>query len=157
MVSRLRPHRLIGTVLRPWWRLTRGLTMGAQAVILDPRGRVLLIRHGYRPGWFFPGGGVERGETLLQALTREVMEEAGVEINGSPVLHGVFSNHGRFAGDHVALFVVRDWKQLHVPEPSTEIAEQGFFAPGELPRGSDPAVARRLAEILDGKAADELW
>lgn len=157
MISRMRPHRLIGMALRPWWRLTRGLTLGAQAVILDAQGRVLLIRHGYRPGWFFPGGGVERGETVMQALAREVLEEAGIEITGPPALHGMFSNHERFAGDHVALFVVREWKQLHVPAPGAEIAEQGFFGPSSLPEETDRAVPRRLAEILDGRPRDELW
>jgi 8-oxo-dGTP pyrophosphatase MutT (NUDIX family) len=143
--------------LRPWWRLTRGLTLGAQGAIFDDKGQVLLVRHGYRRGWYFPGGGVERHETLLAALCREVEEETGVRVSGQPRLHGLFSNGQSFPGDHIALFVVRDWDRPHVPSPNAEIAEQGFFAPDMLPDDTDPGTRRRLAEILDHSPAAEHW
>jgi 8-oxo-dGTP diphosphatase len=51
------------------------------AVVLDPRGRVLLVRRGRPPGagdWSLPGGHVEPGESLEAAIVREVMEETAV-------------------------------------------------------------------------------
>lgn len=148
---------LISRVLRPWWRLTRGLTLGAQGVVLDAQGRVLLVRHGYRPGWFFPGGGVERHETLGEALAREVLEETGVELTADPVLHGLFANIERFPGDHIAVFVIREWRQPTVPRPNAEIAEQGFFATDSLPKNIDPGTRRRVDEILRGKMRAQRW
>jgi mutator protein MutT len=59
--------------------------VGVGAVIVDARGRLFLARRGpeaknERGLWEFPGGSVEFGETLAQALQREMREEYGVEI-----------------------------------------------------------------------------
>jgi 8-oxo-dGTP pyrophosphatase MutT (NUDIX family) len=152
------PRKTILTrVLQRYWRLSRGLTLGAQAALLDADNRVLLIRHTYRPGWHFPGGGVERGETVLDALTREVEEEAGVTLTGPAELFGIYSNQPVFPGDHVALFVARQWQQLRTPQPNYEIAEHRLFAPQDLPSDIHPGTARRLGEILHGNPRTPMW
>lgn len=143
--------------LRPIWRVTRGLTLGAQGVVIDGRSRVLLVRHRYTAGWHFPGGGVERGETIANALARELGEEAGIVLTAPAELHGMFSQGEKFPGDHIAVYIVRAWEQPRVPVSNMEIAEQGFFALDDVPRDTDAGARARLAEIFDGAGVSEMW
>lgn len=59
------------------------------AVIKDDEGRLLLIMRGHEPGaglWSLPGGRIEPGETDVEALTRELAEETGLEVEAGHLL-----------------------------------------------------------------------
>ncbi len=143
--------------LQRYWRLTRSLTMGAQGIVLDAQGRVMLIRPTYRAGWHFPGGGVERNETVGIALQRELEEEAGVILEGEPELFSIYANFRAFPCDHVALFIVRHWRRPKVPAPNREIITSELFATDALPPDTIGPVRRRLTELLEGKRPDDSW
>jgi ADP-ribose pyrophosphatase YjhB (NUDIX family) len=140
-----------------YWRFQRGVTLGVRGMVLDAEGRVLLVRHGYVDGWHLPGGGVEPGETLLDALGRELLEEGNVKVAGVPMLHAVYYNNAASRRDHVALFVVREFEYEGPHAPSFEIQESGFFSPDALPEGTTAATRRRLAEVLHATPAPAHW
>ena len=151
-------ERWLRPVLHRYWRLTRGLTLGVRGAVLDPEGRVLLVRHTYATGWHMPGGGVEPRETALAALARELQEEACVALGAPPRLHGVFFNRKVGKGDHVLVYVVRDFAVVGEKRPDREIADVGFFPLDALPETTTAPTRRRLAEIAAGSTdLPEAW
>jgi ADP-ribose pyrophosphatase YjhB (NUDIX family) len=140
-----------------YWRFSRAATLGARAMVIDGAGRVFLIKHTYVAGWHLPGGGVETGETLLEALTRELAEEGNIQLGAAPQLYAVYFNRRSSRRDHVALFIVRDFRQDGDPKPNHEIAEHAFFPIDALPEDASRATRARVAEVFGGAAVSELW
>ena len=144
-------------VFHLYWRLARSMTLGVRAVVLDRDNKVFLVEHSYISGWYLPGGGVEVGEGLLDALRRELIEEGRIELSGEPVLHGIFFNSHVSRRDHVAVYVVRHFRQDRLPEPNREIVACGFFDVAALPPDTTPGTRLRIAEVLDGKPVIATW
>ena len=148
---------LIRVLFHIYWRFSRGLTVGVRGLVLDGEGRVFLVKHSYVAGWHLPGGGVEKGETLLAALARELREEGKIELNAAPVLHAIYFNRRISSRDHVALYVVRSFQQTALPQPNHEIVAHGFFAMQDLPADTSRATRERIAEVVTGRTPSETW
>ncbi len=157
MIDVNHPSPVVRWLLLRWFLLRRAMLLGARAAVLNDRGEVLLVRHTYAPGWSFPGGGVERGETAEAAVVKELREEAGVTLTGRPALHGIFYNERLGRRDHVCLFVVRSFAWSGPPAPTMEIAEARFWPVADLPPGTLASVRARLAEIVDGAEIGSRW
>jgi ADP-ribose pyrophosphatase YjhB (NUDIX family) len=156
-----RLRRVLEPVIRRgmhfYWRFSRAATLGARAMVIDGASRIFLIKHTYVEGWHLPGGGVETGETLLEALTRELAEEGNIQLGAAPQLYSVYFNRRSSRRDHVALFIVRDFRQDGNPKPNHEIAEHAFFPIDALPEDASRATRARVAEVFGGAAISELW
>ena len=135
-----------------------GPVVGVGAVVLH-QGRVLLIRRGKTPlrgRWVIPGGTVELGETLVEALVREVREETGLTVRPVEVLT-VFDHIDRDAGGGVLLhFVIVDYlcEYLGGEVRAGSDAEAALFAaPEELPAYDLPEKALEVVEDAFGRPA----
>jgi 8-oxo-dGTP pyrophosphatase MutT (NUDIX family) len=143
-------RRRLFPFLRPLYRLSlkvrRGMTLGARGVVVDGEGRVLLIEHTYAKGWFLPGGGVERGESVDMALARELAEEAGVRPTGPARLVSIVPSSD-FPGDHVAYYCVRRWEACG-SDAAGEVLHKAWFAPDALPDDVNPQSREQIARAL---------
>jgi len=153
-----RPFELVlQRLLHLYWRFARGLTIGVRALVVDGAGRVFLVKHSYIAGWHLPGGGVEPGETLMTALIRELREEGNIDITGPAPMFALYFNRRVSRRDHVALYVVRAFRQTAPPQPNSEIIAHGFFAPDALPQDTSRGTRERIAEVLGERPAAEIW
>ncbi|MEO6399032.1 MAG: NUDIX domain-containing protein [Tepidiformaceae bacterium] len=125
-------------------RLWQPVTLGVR-VLLVREGQVLLVRHTYREGWFFPGGGLKRHETLEAAARREAREEAGAVCDLLRLV-GAYSNFAEARSDHVVLFICDSFHL--VPNESAEIADARFFPMTALPPDVSASTHRRIQEYL---------
>lgn len=137
------------------WRLFRPTTVGVRALVTDDGGRVLLVRHSYTDGWYLPGGGVARGESIIDGLRRELMEEVGIELLGPPRLLGMYSSTLEGKSDHIGVFVVNEWRRA--PRSSPEVSATEFVDASKPPADTSAATQRRLAEARGDRPIDFAW
>jgi ADP-ribose pyrophosphatase YjhB (NUDIX family) len=133
------------------------MTLGVRAVVLDREDRVFLVKHSYVSGWHLPGGGVEVGETFGVALRRELIEEGRIEVLGEPVLHGLFFNSHVSRRDHVAVYLVRHFRQDRLPEPNREIVACDFFEMTALPAETTQGTRLRISEVIEEREPIATW
>lgn len=153
-------HRLAWRAAHVWWRIRRPRTLGVRTLLLDPAGRVALIRHSYRRGWYLPGGGVDRGETMAAAARREVLEETGIAPITIDRILGLFHTQSEGKDDHVALFLAHAadgaCQRIGAADPR-EIEEAAWFALDALPDDLSPATRRRIEAYRTGAVEGDQW
>ncbi|MBL8088966.1 MAG: NUDIX domain-containing protein [Anaerolineales bacterium] len=125
----------------------RPVRMGVRVMMIQDD-KVLLIRHTYLEGWFMPGGGLNRNESLEQATRREAKEETGADL-GEVTLLGVFSNFIQWKTDHTVVFLCKDFRITG--KSDAEIAEMQFFSLSDLPKYVYPSHRKLLEAYQAGE------
>lgn len=129
-------------------------TIGARALVINDD-KVLLVKHSYTPGWYTIGGAVEKGETPVEAVQRELFEEVGVKCLTLPKLFSVYHNHREKRDDYVVFYLVDKFEKELVS--STEILDAQWFELHALPHDISPATQRRIDEYIGVRKVDERW
>lgn len=128
---------------------TRPKSVGIRTMVFNKKGQVLLVKHSYRPEYFFPGGGVEKGEGFIEAGSRELWEETGLQVNKWD-LFGVYKYNSEYKDNTVVLLVsdsIVDEEALKID--NEEIIEAGWYGIDDLPIGIHPPYVLRLQEYKD--------
>jgi ADP-ribose pyrophosphatase YjhB (NUDIX family) len=132
------------------------MSVRARAAIPDESGRVLLDRTphaGKAPFYWLPGGGVEPAETAVEALRRELVEEASLEIEPVRLLYlseNLFVESGDYRHEVILYFLARVERSL--PEAPSDRREHEWHRPDATPGPFlPPDVARELTfDLRDG-------
>src|SRR5688572_4402104 len=141
--------RIWGRVPRVLRRMTMRVTharftVTAAAIVVDNQGRVLLLKHRFRPGtgWGIPGGFIEAGEQPVEAVRRELREEVGLELAGVEVV-----TTRAFQKPRQIEIVFRCRPRGDAAPQSVEIRKADWFSTDSLPEGL-PADQRRLIKDI---------
>jgi 8-oxo-dGTP diphosphatase len=122
-------------------------TLGVFAAITDGENRILCVRMNYAThAWTTPGGRVELGESPLDALKREVLEESGLDVVAGDLV-GVYSKPYK---DDIVLFFRASVVGRNPWQPNGEISDMGYFCRSELPEPMGLGVRTRIIDALDG-------
>ena len=150
-------HQVFQKILHFYFRASRSLTIGVRAIVESPEGDILLVKHTYMPGWHLPGGGVKIGETMEEALNRELLEETGLKLKHVPKLMGAYANIQASNRDHILLYVCATTDELIEKRCGLEISEAKFFSIKRLPNDIDPGSNKRLKEHLRNAPQEQTW
>ena len=131
------------------------VSFGACALIVDPDGRVALVRHTYMSGWALPGGGVKRAEPPADAVLREMREELGTLCCDAPVLFGLYTRRSGWATNVIAVYRLMNSSLDY--RPNFEISDLEFFDPAAPPPDSTAGTLRRLAEFTGKAPLSAYW
>lgn len=146
---------LIGGIWRRVPRVLRRMTMRATharftvtaaAIVVDQQGRVLLLKHRFRPGtgWGIPGGFIETGEQPHEAVRRELREEVGLELADVEVVHT-----RAFRKPRQIEIVYRCRPSGDALPQSVEIRKADWFPIDSLPDGLPVDQRRLLKDVLN--------
>jgi ADP-ribose pyrophosphatase YjhB (NUDIX family) len=136
------------------------LVPGASAIVVDDSGRVLLQKRKDNALWALPGGVMEIGENIAQALTREVEEETGLIVERDYIV-GVYTDpahvfaydDGEVRQEFSICFACRVvGGSLRAGDEASEVR---FFDPNDVPAlAMHPSIRRRLDDFQrDGREA----
>lgn len=136
------------------WVMPTHIIAGA-GVVINENNEVLMVKT-YNAGWVFPGGQVEVGENVIDAVKREVMEEAGVDIEVGEVFC-ISSNTRKYPGyngvKEIPTKIMLDFicrAKGGVPRPSDENSESAFIPKDEvLNLIQAPAIVERYKAYLE--------
>lgn len=134
-------------IYRLSWKITKPQTIGVRAILVKNE-KFLLVKHTYSEQWYLPGGGLKKGETLENAILRELDEELGVKAKNL-FLHGAYQNFYEGKNDYIIVFKTSIFEISG--KKDGEIEKHGIFGIDELPENTSIGTRKRIIEYIENK------
>lgn len=140
--------RVAHSVRLRWWRFTGKVVRGCNVIAANHAGQIVLVRHSYHLNglWMLPGGGLDKGEDLLDAARRELAEEVGCALASPCHITTMTFNWNTWT--NVIELVAGMTSDAPKPD-GREIAASGFFDPRALPDPTSKPAQAMIARWLD--------
>jgi len=122
------------------------IKMGADCVVRNEHGDILLIKREDFRFWTIPGGAAEAGESPAQAAAREAYEESGVEVAVDDLV-GIYTPRN----GSTLMFVYAAHPVDGLPHPTDESLDSRYFAPHSIPRRMLGVHRQRLFDALSSE------
>jgi len=143
-----RPLGIRLVMARLWWKIAQPQTLGVKVAVVVNRDQILLVKPLGVAQWTFPGGGIKRRESPVEAAIRELQEETAIHLSQSDLhLIGVYFSRRESKSDHIFMFVTNLDVAPSFVADAKEIESIGLFAIDNLPEDVAPSVTRRLGEL----------
>ena len=144
---------------QPLLKMPNAIGPGVNALIFDDRGRVLLEHRSDNGWWGLPGGAVEVGESVSEAVLREVEEETGLIVTIRRLV-GIYSDPAnytitQYSDGNIVQWITSSFEcershgELRVSDESTEVE---YFAVDRIPRNTVPGHLMQVEDALEHRA-----
>ena len=138
--------------------------MAVAALLFNERGQILILKTSYKKYWLLPGGVVEKDESLLMALTREIKEEIDLDITQAKLaaLDYCAPNIRNGVQNTESLQILFDGgiidavSEALIKVDNDEIIEHMFCDVAEALELLSKPLSRRVSSYLDGQEAVHL-
>ncbi|MBR4580153.1 MAG: NUDIX hydrolase [Lachnospiraceae bacterium] len=133
------------------------MTVGCGVLITNDKDQLLLQKRSDTGDWGIPGGTMETGETYIETATREIREEAGIEVTNLK-LFGIYSGEDRMIHypnmdivySLAVIFQTSDYRG-EISDADSEVLEYRFFDRDNIPKELFYPDARPILDWAEGK------
>ncbi len=139
----MKTYKILNRLRKIYWFILRPKTVGVKCLIENSAREYLLIKTTYSGDyWAIPGGGVKSGESVENAVTREVSEEVGINVTNLKLV-GSYSSDIEYKRDMIHLFTAKV-SSHYFNLNQGEISVAQWFPKDQMPNN----VSRSITETL---------
>lgn len=141
-------------IIKKYLKIRKIKTRGVRIILIQDN-KVLLVQHRYNDLWVFPGGRIEKGESVYETARKEVREETQYIINNFNKILGVYKNTTGGKDDEVTILVSTDFyfqKQHSIKDKILrhfEIKHMDWYSLDKLPDTTSKATRERILEYQE--------